>query len=74
MRAICCLECGRLRPTPPDDAARGLFERRKRGKVRYDMTCDYCGQLLREGDEAVALTRPADRMPGWEEGYLSETF
>ena len=72
MRVITCPECGRLKPTPPEDAARGLFQRRQQGFAAYDMCCDYCGRELRQGDPAVALTCPADLMPGWEEGYLNQ--
>lgn len=70
MRAICCPSCGTIKPTPPDDAARGIFTRYERGQVVYDMSCDYCGRELRKGDPAVALTSPKDLMPGWEQGYI----
>ena len=70
MRAIYCTTCGRITATPPDDAARKLFRRYRRGDAAYDMSCDLCGAFLAEGDPCVAITCPEDLMPGWEEGYL----
>lgn len=70
-RKITCIDCGRVKPTPHEDAALGLYERHKRGILRGSATCDYCGKELNKGDEAVALTIPMDYRE-WESTYLQE--
>lgn len=68
-RKLTCLQCGKMKPTPPEDAAMGLFERRAYGALRASAICDYCGAELSKGDQAIALTTPSDA-PMWEEDYL----
>lgn len=69
-RKITCTDCGALKgPTPPDDAAMGLFERRTYGKSTRHLNCDYCNKQLNPGDEVIALSTPAD-MHEWELDYM----
>jgi hypothetical protein len=37
MRRITCPECGAVKPTHPEDAARGLFVRYKRGRLTQSL-------------------------------------
>lgn len=67
-RKITCLKCGEVKPTPPDDAARGLFTRYVYGKLLGSACCDYCGVALDRDQEVVCLTSPAD-YPEWELSY-----
>lgn len=69
-RKIAHEKCAPLKPTPHEDAAIGLFERRTYGKLRASAYCDYCGDELDKGDEVVALTTPQDAAPNWEQDYL----
>lgn len=69
-RKIAHEKCAPLQPTPHEDAALGLFERRTYGTLRGSACCDYCGDELNKGDEVVALTVPQDAMPDWERDYL----
>jgi len=70
MRKIYCEECGRLKPTPPEDAARGLFPRRKHGQAINELVCDACGKPIPKGSNAVAESVPCD-MGHWESEYLA---
>ena len=70
-RKIAHEKCAPLRlPTPDEDAALGLFERRTYGRLRASAFCDYCGGELNKGDEVVALTTPQAAAPNWERDYL----
>lgn len=69
MRDILCLDCGRPKPTPPDDAVQGLFPRRTTGKAKQDFMCDHCGKVILRGEDCVARSVP-DNMGFWEENYL----
>lgn len=71
MRRITCLDCGQVRPTPPEDIAAGLIERRTRGKSTRHLNCDYCNKPIDPGDEAVAFSLPAD-MREWESDYITK--
>ena len=71
MRKITCVECGAMKPTPPEDAAMGLFERRVYGKSIRSLVCDYCGTPLNPGDNVIALSLPQN-MAEWEGDYLNE--
>ena len=71
MRKITCPKCGELRPTPPEDAALGLFERRVHGSAIRSLSCDYCGKPIDKGDSVIALSSPP-HMPEWESDYLIE--
>ena len=68
-RAIYCEEHGKIKPTHPEDAARGLFQRYRRGTALYSMVCDMCGAELAEGAKAVAWCQPAT-MAEWEHEHL----
>jgi hypothetical protein len=70
MRKITCPDCGAMKPTPPEDAALGLFERRIYGKSTRHVNCDYCNKDLNPGDNVIALSCPAN-MPEWELDYLA---
>lgn len=69
MRKIYCPECGKVRPTHPDDAALGFFPRRTHGQVINELVCDACGKVMPEGSDAVAESVPRD-MGRWEGDYL----
>lgn len=70
MRKILCEACGIPKPTPPEDAAKGLFPRWVKGEVkRLDVCCDNCGKKLPIGAGAVAISIPKD-MGAWEHEYL----
>jgi hypothetical protein len=68
-RKITCLKCGKVTPTPSEDAARGLFTRYFYGKLLGSARCDYCGVALERDQEVVCLTQPAD-YPEWELVYV----
>lgn len=70
MRKILCASCGAIKPTPPEDVARGITERRTVGHVHYDtsVVCDHCNAPL-AGKTAVALSSPSD-MGAWEGDYF----
>lgn len=70
MRAIVCPDHGKVKPTPHEDAARGLFTRYVRGKLSVSCVCDTCGKPMNPGDDAVALTNPDKRIGAWESEYL----
>lgn len=69
MRRLFCVDCGKIKPTHPEDAALGLFCRYMRGHLMRSVVCDQCDKQLSEGDEAVAVSQP-DSMPQWENEYL----
>jgi len=69
MRYIYCEECGKVKPTHPDDAALGLFPRRTHGIVKNPLVCDGCGKEMPTGTAAVAQSIPKD-MDEWESDYL----
>lgn len=69
MRKILCEEHGAMKPTPPEDAAQGLYERRFRGILDVNVVCDVCNKDLLKGSQAVAVTLPQD-MPEWESNYF----
>lgn len=69
-RKITHEKCAPLNPTPHEDAALGLFERRTYGTLRASAYCDYCGGELNKGDSVVALTIPRDAMPWWESDFM----
>lgn len=70
MRRLFCIECGKVKPTHPEDAAMGLFTRYVRGKLTCSVVCDQCDKALEVGDDAVAVSQPSD-MRKWEHEYLS---
>lgn len=70
-RKIVCPKCGVVKPTPHEDAAQGLYERRVHGKSKLSMVCDLCGVPLDKGEAAIALTIPRD-YPEWESTYLTD--
>lgn len=70
MRRIYCEKCGRIRPTPAEDVARGLIPRRTRGAALRELVCDQCGTVLSKGAQVVAESVPAD-MGEWERNYLN---
>lgn len=72
-RKITCTKCGAMRPTPPEDAALGLYERRVYGVLLGSAMCDYCGIELDKGDSVIALTVPQD-YPMWESTYMEIAF
>lgn len=69
MRKIVCEEHGAMKPTPPEDAAQGLYERRFRGILAVSCVCDVCNKELPAGSQAVALTLP-QHMREWESEYF----
>lgn len=69
MRSIYCIEHKR-EPTPPDDAARGLFERWTLGNARKSMMCDMCFATIEAGDPCHAVSVPGDSIRSWEEELL----
>jgi hypothetical protein len=69
MRRILCADCGKFKPTPPEDAARGLFPRRTYGVTISGLVCDLCGKELPKGSSTVAESIPSD-MDFWEPEYL----
>jgi hypothetical protein len=69
MRKITCPDCGAAKPTPREDAAQGLYERRIYGTLLGSAMCDYCGKELERGDGVIALSIPSD-MPYWESTYM----
>jgi hypothetical protein len=71
MRRITCPECGAVKPTHPEDAARGLFVRYKRGRLTQSLRCDYCCVPLPAGSEAVAISQPST-MREWEAEYFEK--
>lgn len=68
-RAIYCEQDGKIKPTHPEDAARGLFQRYTRGRAKFAMVCDLCGAHLSKGSPAVAWCQPAT-MGAWEQEYI----
>lgn len=71
-RAIYCPKHGAIKPTHPEDAARGLFQRYTRGTAKHGgMVCDMCGCGINQGDECVAWCQPAN-MGQWEDEYISK--
>ena len=71
-RAIYCEQHGKIKPTHPEDAARGLFQRYTRGTALYGMVCDMCGADIAQGAQAVAWCQP-DTMTKWEHEFLDVT-
>ena len=69
MRKIVCVKHGEVRPTPPEDAAQGLFTRYSHGVLRGSAVCDVCNKALNKGDAAVALSCPSG-MGRWEDDYF----
>lgn len=69
-RAIYCEQHGKIKPTHPEDAARGLFQRYTRGSAKFAMVCDMCGVDLPTGASAVAWCQP-DTMERWEHEYIN---
>jgi hypothetical protein len=70
-RQLLCPKCGVIKPTHPEDAARGLFQRYVRGALLdISIVCDLCGIALKQGDRAVAVSMPAS-MGKWEPEYMS---
>lgn len=69
MRQINCPDCGKITPTHPEDAARGLFTRYTKGKALNSALCDLCGKELPAGSDVVARSIP-DTMGRWEDLYL----
>lgn len=69
MRKILCPEHGAMKPTPPEDAERGLYERRFRGILAVNVVCDICNKDLLIGSEAVAVSLPQN-LPEWESQYF----
>lgn len=69
MRRLYCSNCGTVRPTPYEDAARGLTPRRVHGWLLHDIICDGCGKDVSEGSPAVAESVPKDMRP-WESNYM----
>ena len=70
-RKIYCQKCGVIRPTPQEDAARGLFQRYVRGSAIRSMVCDLCGIEITVGDHCIAWSQPAN-MLSWEQEYVAE--
>ena len=68
-RAILCEKHGVIKPTHPEDAARGLFQRYTRGTAKYGMVCDMCGADIPGGAKAVAWCQPAT-MGEWEDEFI----
>jgi hypothetical protein len=68
-RAIYCEQHGGIKPTHPEDAARGLFQRYTRGAAKFGMVCDLCGTDIPSGGPAVAWCQPATMAP-WEHEYV----
>ena len=71
MRKIYCEECGKMKPTHPEDAALGFFPRRTHGQVINELVCDACGKEMPKGTNAVAESVPRD-MKYWENEYLAQ--
>lgn len=71
-RAIYCPKHGVIKPTHFEDAARGLFQRYKRGQALYAMVCDLCGCELPKVADCVAWSQPAS-MGEWENEYIKAT-
>jgi hypothetical protein len=71
-RAILCQACGVVRPTHPEDAARGMFSRYVRGELRNrSLVCDRCDKSLNPGDPVVCVSQPTT-VAAWEHEYLVE--
>ncbi len=68
-RKLTCTDCGAIKPTPREDAAMGLFERRTYGKSRRHLNCDYCNKELNPGDDVIAFSIPSE-MRYWEPEYM----
>ena len=68
-RAILCTACGVIKPTHPEDAARGLFQSWVRGTALRQYMCDTCGADIHAGDTCVAWSQPAE-LRGWEPEYI----
>jgi hypothetical protein len=68
-RKILCPECGVIKPTHPEDAARGLFQKWVRGTAHRQMVCDCCDETITVGDICVAWSQPAE-VSGWEPEYI----
>ena len=71
MRKIYCEECGKPKPTHPEDAALGLFPRRTYGKTINELVCDGCGKELPRDSSVVAESIPKD-MGYWENEYIKQ--
>lgn len=71
-RKIYCLDCGVIKPTPPEDAAKGLFQRYRRGSALRSMFCDLCGTELDIGSDCVAWSQP-DTIGAWEHEYIAQS-
>jgi RNase P subunit RPR2 len=69
MRRLFCRDCGKPKPTHPEDAARGLFSRYRHGVLTRSIVCDHCDKELLPGDAAVAMSQPND-MREWEHEYM----
>lgn len=59
MRRILCEECGKLKPTPLEDAVLGFIPRRTCGKALNSLVCDACGKAIDSGKMAVAESIPS---------------
>lgn len=70
MKRILCPECGKVKPTPPDDAAQGLFTRYVSGKARGYFNCDLCNKPIDPGDEVVCTSTPLT-ISNWELEYIT---
>lgn len=69
-RQIVCEAHGKIQPTHPEDAARGLFARYVRGTTKHDLVCDVCDRPLPSGSPAVAISIPSDQVRQWESECL----
>jgi hypothetical protein len=70
-RALLCTKHGEVKPTHPEDAARGLFTRYVRGKASIPLLCDLCAKTINTGDDCVAVTQPTT-IRDWEHEYMHD--
>lgn len=69
---ITCPSCGTVKPTHPEDAARGLFVRYRSGTLKVGgLVCDMCNVPLNQGDKAVAVSQP-NTLGNWEQEYFKQ--
>ena len=69
-RAILCAGCGVIKPTHPEDAARGLFQSWVSGLSLRHVVCDSCNLEIKPNDKCVAWSQPAE-LSGWEHEYVA---
>jgi len=75
IRRILCADCGKPKPSDPEDFALGWRSRRLRltANASRSLLCDNCGEAIQDGKPMIAQTfwnqNNEGEPPAWEQLY-----